>query len=98
VALGSGFVPVRTTSQPRAKESEAMPGTTSTLKSQKAPCGRIVDGESYEDQDEEVLVTSEVDYACGCKSIRHEYHDGSVAFKLIHHNGKVLVDKLDGAE
>jgi hypothetical protein len=57
-----------------------------------------VDGESYEDQDEEVLVTYEVDYACGCRSVRHEYHDGSVALKVVHHNGKVLVDELDSAE
>ncbi len=75
-----------------------MSGTTSTFKGQQAPCGRTVDGESYEDKDEEVLLTCEVDYACGCKSIRHEYHDGSVAQKVVHHNGRVLVDELDGAE
>ena len=75
-----------------------MPCTTSSFTSQKAPCGRIVDGESYEDQDEEVLVTCEVDYACGCKSIRHEYHDGAVGRKVIHHNGRVLIDELDSAE
>jgi len=75
-----------------------MPCTTTSVTSQKAPCGKIVDGESYEDQDEEVLVTCEVDYACGCKSIRHEYHDGSVGRKVIHHNGRVLVDELDSAE
>ena len=27
--------------------------------------------ESYQDQDEEVMVTEELDYACGCRTIRH---------------------------
>ena len=30
-----------------------------------APCGRIVDGENYEDHDDEVVVTRETFYACG---------------------------------
>ena len=68
------------------------------FKSQKAPCGRIVDGESYRDQDEEVLVTEELDYACGCRIIRHEYHDGSVSSKVVRHDGKVVVDELQSAE
>jgi hypothetical protein len=70
----------------------------SSLKDQQAPCGRIVDGEHYQDKDEEVLVTDEVLYACGCQSIRHEYHDGSVSRKVVHHNGSVLVDELLGSE
>ena len=56
-----------------------MPVRNATFKSEQAPCGQIVDGESYQDQDEEVLVTDERDYACGCRTIRHEYHDGSVS-------------------
>ena len=50
------------------------------------------------DQDDEALVTQELDYACGCRSIRHEYHDGSVSRKVIHHDGDVLVDELVSAE
>jgi hypothetical protein len=68
------------------------------FKGQQAPCGKIVDGETYEDQDEEVLVTQELDYACGCRTIRHEYHDGSVSHKVIRHDGTVLVDELLSAE
>ena len=70
----------------------------SSFKSQRAPCGRIVDGESYQDRDEEVLVTHQVSYACGCRSTRHEYHDGSVSRKEVHHNGTVLVDELLAGE
>jgi hypothetical protein len=57
-----------------------------------------VDAERYQDQDDEVVVTQEVDYACGCRSIRHEYHDGTVSRKIIHHDGAVLVDELLTAE
>jgi hypothetical protein len=75
-----------------------MPATTIPFKSQKAPCGRIVDGETYEDQDLETLLTQELDYACGCRAIRHEYHDGSVSNKVVHHDGHVLVDNMFSAE
>jgi hypothetical protein len=71
-----------------------MPCTTTRFTSARAPCGRFVDGESYQDSDEEALVTHELDYACGCRTIRHEYHDGSVACRTVHHDGTVLVDEL----
>lgn len=69
-----------------------------TLKGGQAPCGQIADAETYEDRDEEVLITQELCYTCGCVSIRHEYHDGSVARKVVHHNGHVLLDELLTAE
>jgi len=69
-----------------------------SLKGQQAPCGRIVDGEHYQDQDEEALVTDAVYYACGCRSIRHEYHDGSVSRNVVHHDGAVLVDEFLAAQ
>jgi membrane-bound inhibitor of C-type lysozyme len=72
--------------------------STSPFTGQQAPCGRIVDGETYQDQDDEALVTEEVDYACGCRAIRHEYHDGSVSQKVVRHDGRVLVDELRSAE
>lgn len=68
--------------------------STSTFKSQKAPCGRMVDGETFLDRDEDALVTQEDDFACGCRTIRHEYHDGSVSHRVVRHDGKVMVDEL----
>lgn len=68
--------------------------TTTSFKGEQAPCGQIVDGERCRDRDEEVLITEELDYACGCRSIRHEYHDGSVSAKVVRHDGKVLMDEL----
>jgi hypothetical protein len=68
------------------------------FRSQQAPCGQIVDGETYQDQDDEAVVTQELDFACGCRTIQHEYHDGSVSRKVIRHDGTVLVDELLSAE
>ena len=65
-----------------------------TFKSQQAPCGRLVDGELYEDHDDECIVTRETVYACGCQSIVHEYHDGSVSRTVVRHDGKSLVDEM----
>jgi hypothetical protein len=69
-----------------------------TLQSQHAPCGRVVDAERYEDHDDECIVTDETLYACGCQSIRHEYHDGSVSRRIVRHDGKLLVDEILSAE
>ncbi len=71
---------------------------TGSLKGQQAPCGQVVDVQRYEDRDEEARVTYEDVYACGCLSIRHEYHDGSFSQKVVHHNGHVLMDELLGSE
>ena len=68
------------------------------FKSQPAPCGRIVDGEHFRDQDADVVVTLGTEFACGCRSIQHEYHDGTVSRKVIRHDGHVLIDELLAAE
>ena len=65
-----------------------------TFKARQAPCGRVVDGFSYRDDDPDVVVTNETDFACGCRLIDHEYHDGSISHRVIRHDGKVLVDEL----
>ena len=59
-----------------------------------APCGRLSSGESYEDRDDEVVVTQETLYSCGCQMIQHEYHDGTVSHWVVRHDGHVLVDEL----
>ena len=69
-----------------------------SFKGQPAPCGRIVDGENYRDEDSDVVVTLEIDFACGCRSIQHEYHEGTVSRKVIRHDGRVLIDELLAAE
>ena len=71
-----------------------MAATSTVFKSEKAPCGQIVEGEHLRDQDGEGLVIDDVYYACGCRSIRHEYHDGSVVCKVVTHDGTALSDDL----
>ena len=68
------------------------------FKDREAPCGKVMHGERFQDRDAEALLTDQQRYACGCRIIRHEYHDGTVSCKTIHHNGKVLVDEIHGAE
>jgi hypothetical protein len=69
-----------------------------SFESQKAPCGRLVNSESYEDHDDQCVVTQEIIYACGCQSIQHEYHDGCVSRRVVRHDGRVLVDEILSAE
>ncbi|MBI3049538.1 MAG: hypothetical protein HYY76_14625 [Acidobacteria bacterium] len=69
-----------------------------SFKAQKAPGGRLVDGVEYEDRDEECVVTQEIVYGCGCQSIQHEYHDGTVSRRIVRHDGRVLVDEMLWAE
>lgn len=71
-----------------------MPSATTHFTHQQAPCGRIGDGDHLQDQDEQCLVADEFFYACGCRIIRHEYHDGSVSRRVIRHDGKVMVDEF----
>jgi hypothetical protein len=75
-----------------------MVATNTSFTQQQAPCGRLVHGETYQDRDEETLLTLEIDYSCGCRTVHHEYHDGSVSRKVIRHDGHVLVDELFSAE
>jgi hypothetical protein len=70
-----------------------MAATCTCFQSERAPCGRTVGGERYQDRDEEGLVIDHVYYACGCRSIRDEYYDGSVHHRVVRHDGKVLAEE-----
>ena len=69
-----------------------------SFKGQTAPCGRLADSEHYEDHDDDCVVTRGVEFACGCRSLQHEYHDGSVSRRVVRHDGRVMVDELLSAE
>ncbi len=72
--------------------------TDRSFQRRQAPCGQIVDGVRHQDRDDECLLTDDLSYSCGCRRIRHEYHDGSYSRRVIHHDGTVLVDELLAAE
>ncbi len=69
--------------------------TNESVKSEKAPCGRLEDGVRHLDQDDDCRLTDDLVYACGCRVTRHEYHDGSFSRRVVRHDGKVLVDRLN---
>ena len=67
-----------------------MVGTRTGFSAETAPCGRTVAGEHYRDTDEAGLVITDEYYNCGCRTIRHEYHDGSIHTRVIRHDGKAV--------
>jgi hypothetical protein len=69
-----------------------------TFGDRQAPCGRRTSGEEYEDHDDEVLLSFEIIYGCGCRTILHKYHDGAVSRTTTRHDGAVLVDELVSAQ
>jgi hypothetical protein len=58
-----------------------------------APCGKVVAGVRYTDRDDDGMVVEHLHYACGCQDFRDAFHDGSVHTRVVHHNGRVLVDE-----
>ena len=71
-----------------------MPDSSSDLKNRQAPCGQTVECECHEDRDDEGLVVFDEFYSCGCRALRHEFHDGSMSRMVVHHNGRILVDEF----
>jgi hypothetical protein len=71
---------------------------SATFRDRRAPCGRRTAGEEYEDHDDEVLLSYEILFDCGCRTIRHKYHDGAVSRTTTRHDGAVLVDELMSAQ
>ncbi|GAA2883685.1 hypothetical protein GCM10010517_46960 [Streptosporangium fragile] len=72
-----------------------MVGTRTRFTAEKAPCGSTVDGEYYRDDDEQGLIIRDEYFACGCRRVRHEYHDGSIQVSAVRHDGKATRDELD---
>ena len=72
-----------------------MVGTRTRFTREQAPCGKVVDGEHYRDGGQEGPVIRDEYDACGCRRIRHEYHDGSTHTTAIRHNGTVLRERFD---
>jgi len=72
--------------------------TSGRFRDRKAPCGRRTDVEEYEDHESELLLSHMSLYGCGCRTLRHEYHDGAVSRMTTRHDGVVLVEELLAAQ
>jgi hypothetical protein len=73
-----------------------MTGTTTHFTRRLAPCGHVEDGDSHVESDPEGLSFNDVRYTCGCRRVRHVFHDGSVRIMTTHHSGRVLSDEHSG--
>ena len=73
-----------------------MAATTTHFPKQKAPCGRMAEGDRHLESDDDGLAFEDIKYSCGCREIGHVYHDGSVRIRTIRHDGKVLRDERCG--
>ena len=71
---------------------------SSTFTPRPTPCRRLKPGERYEDQDGATFLTELILFSCGCRIVRHEYHDGSVNQTIVRHDGTTLVDELLSAQ
>lgn len=67
---------------------------SSTFTAGTTPCRQLRAGERYEDRDGAMLLTELVLFACGCRIVHREYHDGCVGRTIIRHDGRVLVQEL----
>ena len=73
-----------------------MVATTSQFTGRQAPCGNVQDGDLFESEDAQGLITEQRRYKCGCQWLRQEYHDGSVYHRIVRHDGKVIEDQIIG--
>jgi hypothetical protein len=70
-----------------------MAATTTHFTRQKAPCGRMAHGDHHVEGDDDGLLYDDFKFSCGCREIRHVYHDGCTRIRTIRHDGKVLRDE-----
>jgi hypothetical protein len=73
-----------------------MAATTTHFPKQKAPCGRMAEGDRHLESDDDGLAFDDLKYSCGCRETRHVYHDGCVRIRTIRHDGKILRDEHCG--
>ncbi|HEX4815869.1 MAG TPA: hypothetical protein VFV66_24245 [Nonomuraea sp.] len=72
-----------------------MTGTRTPFPPEPAPCGKKVGGEHFHDDDGYGLLIRDQLFACGCRRIRHEYHDGSIHLSAVRHDGKRVKDQVE---
>ena len=67
--------------------------TTTHFTRERAPCGKLMDGARHWEDDDAGFVIDDLRYICGCRRIRHVFHDGSIRIRTVRHDGKVLLDE-----
>lgn len=64
-----------------------------SVMTENAPCGKQARTHWYRDTDDDGLILENLIYACGCRYVYHQFHDGSGRARLIRHDGKALIDE-----
>ncbi|GAA5088678.1 hypothetical protein HNP84_000944 [Thermocatellispora tengchongensis] len=74
-----------------------MTGTRTPFSGEVAPCGKRGDGEHFLDDDGHGLLIRDQHFACGCRRMRHEYHDGSIHVSALRCDGRRVkeTDQVD---
>lgn len=70
-----------------------MVGRSVQFSSERAPCGKQMDGRRHQDSDCQGFILDNRTYTCGCRQVHQQFHDGSGRAQVIHHDGKVLMDE-----
>lgn len=70
-----------------------MIGRSVRFSSERAPCGKQMGGRRHQDADSQGFILDNRIYACGCRQVYQQFHDGSGRARVIRHDGKVLVDE-----
>lgn len=71
-----------------------MVATTTHFPKQKAPCGHMVDGDHHIERDDEGLAYDDLKFSCGCREIRHFYHDAARAVLAGHYAAWLVVSVI----
>ena len=70
-----------------------MVGRNVRFSSERAPCGKQMSGRRHQDVDSQGFILDNRTYACGCRQIHQQFHDGSGRARIIRHDGKILEDE-----
>lgn len=68
----------------------ALTVTSARFSSRIAPCGRTNTGEHYETRGDQGLATDQMLFDAGCLAGREDFHDGSIEYVVVRHDGKLM--------
>lgn len=76
--------------RPIEEAVRAMTVTSARFTSRIAPCGRTNIGEHYEARHDHGLAADQMLFDGRCRASREDYHDGSVEYVVVRHDGKLV--------
>ncbi len=74
-------------------QEDGMVGRSIRFSSERSPCGKQMGVRRHHDADSHGFLLDNRTYACGCRHVHRQFHDGSGRTQVIRHDGKILVDE-----